>query len=376
MQRNVSEVVIVGGGVIGTSIAFHLSLGVSDILLLEREHLAAGATGICPGGIRQQFSSLPDCRLARRSFQFWDRVNEILEPESPFHFEKSGYLFVAHSQSQLNQFRSNVRLQNSLGIPSRILAPEQVAALCPGLELQSVAGASFCAEDGFVEDCHGVTTEFARHAERRGARIVNACVRAVEPAEGEWRVFTEETSIRCQTLVLANGHGALELVEPLGVRLPIVDEPRRLAFTVPCPDRLLPPLLISPERGFAVKQLSNGVFYFGWLRETPELQDLDFLEKGLSAGATLVPILARLPVRRILRGRYDTTPDHRPILGRVAGFPNLLLAVGFSGHGFMIAPAVGEAIAAAALEMDSNPELDSFALSRFSGTTDSEGLVI
>ncbi len=373
----VTQVVIVGGGVVGASIAFHLSrLGLADILLLERAHLAAGATGICPGGIRQQFSSLPDCKLARRSYRFWDRVNDILEPESPFHFEKSGYLFLADSRHQMDRFRANVALQNSLGIPSRTVTPEEVDKICPGLDLEAVVGGSFCAEDGFVEDCHGVTIQLARRAERLGVRVVNACARGLARTGANWQVFTEESAIRCHHLVLANGHGSVELLSSLGPRLPIADEPRRLAFTIPCRPRLLPPLLVAPERGFAAKQLSNGVFYFGWLRETAGQDDLDFLEKGLSAGATVVPVLAELPVRRILRGRYDTTPDHRPILGPVDGFPNLHLAVGFSGHGFMIAPAVGEVIATSIAERRPDPDLESFSLSRFSGVTNSEGLVI
>src|SRR5262249_35138065 len=117
-SMSATQVVIIGGGVIGCSVAYHLTAsGVRDVVLLERGTLASGVTGICPGGIRQQFEGEADCRLAQRSLRFYERINDILQPDSPFFFERSGYLFLAFSTAVLDKYRHNVAMQNRLGIP-------------------------------------------------------------------------------------------------------------------------------------------------------------------------------------------------------------------------------------------------------------------
>ncbi|MFQ5740149.1 MAG: NAD(P)/FAD-dependent oxidoreductase [Acidobacteriota bacterium] len=380
MRRNPdrSEVVIIGGGVIGCSIAYHLSReGLTDILLLESQALASGATGICPGGIRQQFEREADCLFAKRSIRFWEQINELLEPEDPFQFERSGYLFLADSAERMNRFAENVALQNRLGIPSTLLTPQEVGELLPALQWRSVRGGSWCGEDGFLEDCHGVTAALAQRASLRGARILYEEAIHIGRADGLWEVGTKGgTRFCCRHLVLAAGLDSVPLAAQLGLRLPVTPQLRRLAFTTPHPERVMLPLVAAPERGFAGKQLSHGVFYLGWLQETGQEDELDFLEKSLRVGASLLPILAALPVRRVLTGVYDTTPDHRPILGEIHGLDRLYVATGFSGHGFMIAPAVGEALAARITGGNTDLPLEAFSLSRFEETAPEEGLVI
>ena len=136
------------------------------------------------------------------------------------------------------------------------------------------------------------------------------------------------------------------------------------------------PLVVALERGFAGKQLRNGVFYIGWLGETQESDDLTFTEQALTVGATLLPLMVSLPVRRVITGYYDSTPDHRPILGGISGLNGFYLATGFSGHGFMLAPAVGEIMANLIAESTSDPVLREFSLQRFTGRSASEGLQI
>ncbi len=374
-----AETVIVGGGVTGAAVAFFLTrAGASNLLIVERQGLASGATGICPGGIRQQFQGEADCRMARHSMSFWRDINSILEPEQPFEFERSGYLFLADSEDLYAQFRDNVALQNRLGISSQILAPGEVARLLPKLRLDGVVGASWCAEDGFLEDCHGVTSLLAQRSVDRGARLHFDEALSLEPESSGWRVVSKNAEVKCENLVLAAGVDTPKLASTFGLKLPIRAVRRRLGFTEPAQERLLPPLLAAPERGFAGKQLSYGVFYFGWLRETGQEDDLEYLEKGLSAGSTLLPPLAELPVRRILAGFYDQTPDSRPILGSVPDWPNLHLAAGFSGHGFMIAPAVGEALAASIRGKTPALPLEPFSIERFRSAQPAghEGLTI
>jgi sarcosine oxidase, subunit beta len=372
-----AQVVIVGGGIIGCSVAYHLTAaGQSDVTLLERGTLAGGVTGVCPGGIRQQFAGESDCRLAQRSVRFYERINDILEPAVPFVFERSGYLFLAHTGAALEGYRQNVAMQNRLGIPSRVMSASDVHTLLPGLTMAGIAGGSYCAEDGFIEDCHGVTTLLAARARQRGARVSREEVREIVRAGSRWLVTTDAGGLEAEQLVIAAGADSVALAAQAGVSLPIARERRRLAYTVPCEPGLLPPLVIAIERGVAAKQLANGVLYLGWLGETPDADNLTFIERTMAAGATLLAGLGDLPVRRVIGGIYDNTPDRRPLLGPVAGVDGLFLAAGFSGHGFMIAPAVGEALAAAVTGRATDLPLGDFNVGRFAGASPREGLQI
>ncbi len=370
------QVVIIGGGIIGCSVAFHLARdGVSDIVLLEKEGLACGATGICPGGIRQQFEGESDCVLARRSVGFWNGLNDILDSDDAFEFERSGYLFLADSNDLLDRFKKNVSNQNRLGIPSQILSTDDIGQLVPALRVDSVAGGSFCAEDGFVEDCHGVTNLLAKRASQAGARIQYCAARCLS-RQTLWTVETTGGPIECEHVVLAAGIDSVALASTAGASLPIRREVRRLLFTEPHDETLMPPLVVAPERSFAGKQLVYGVFYLGWLGEQESDDDLTFIENSLKAGATLLPVLEEIPAGRVIRGVYDSTPDYRPLLGGVEGLAGLHMAAGFSGHGFMLAPAIGEIISASVRGVETDLPISDFSVGRFSGESDGEGLVI
>jgi sarcosine oxidase subunit beta len=372
-----ANVVIVGGGVVGCAVAYQLAHnGVSGVVLLERAKLASGVTGICPGGIRQQFEGEADCRLARRSVNFFEHIHEILEPEHPFTFEKSGYLFLADSEQLLNRFRRNVAMQNRLGIPSQIVTRHDVAQLLPAITVDSIAGGAFCGEDGFIEDCHGVTHAFAGRARDRGALVLYQEALSLRRQGRDWTVVTKQESLTAEHVVLAAGVDSVALAASAGVALPIHPERRRLVYSVPAERNQMAPLVIAPERGFAGKQLTSGVFYMGWLRETAADDDLTFIEKTLDAGSTLLPLLAELPARRVLGGLYDSTPDHRPLLGPVPDTDGLHLAAGFSGHGFMISPAAAEIVAAGITGTSTDLPAAEFSLQRFSKVVADEGLVI
>lgn len=372
-----ADVAIIGGGVIGCSIAYHLAqLGMTNVVVFERKRVASGATGICPGGIRQQFEGQAECILAQRSMRFFERVNEILEPEMPFVFERTGYLFVAESEERMARFRRNVEMQNRLGIPSEVLDSDQISAIVPVMVRDGIVGAAFCGEDGFLEDCDGVTNRLLRCARDRGVRLQLQGITSIEVKNGSWMLTTESEIWSVGKVVLAAGVDSAGIARWAGVELPIMAERRRLAYTEPWPEKVLPPLVVALDRSFAGKQLSNGVFYLGWLGETGNSDDLTFVERALSGGATLFPVLAELPVRRVIAGHYDLTPDARPILGTVAGLDGLYIAAGFSGHGFMLAPAVGECLAKLVAGEAADPVLKDFSLTRFADARRAEGLQI
>jgi len=372
-----TDVAIIGGGVIGCSIAYYLAqLGMTHGVVFERRHVASGATGICPGGIRQQFAQEAECRLARLSMAFFEHVNELLEPEFPFFLERSGYLFLAESEALLSQFRRNVAMQNQLGIPSRVIAPAEIAEIVPALACEGILGASFCAQDSFLEDCDGFTRSLVGRAREQGFLLQLAEVIGLKPKGPDWLVETAVETWLAKQVVVAAGTDSPSLAAAAGVHLPITAERRRLAYSERCEDELTRPLVVALERGFAGKQLRNGVLYIGWLGETQDSDDLTFTEQALTRGATLLPSMASLPVRRVVTGYYDSTPDHRPILGGISGLNGFHLATGFSGHGFMLAPAVGEIMANLIAGSTIDPLLQEFSLRRFIGSHASESLQI
>jgi sarcosine oxidase subunit beta len=373
----IADVAIIGGGVIGCSIAYHLArLGVRRGVVFERKHVASGATGICHGGIRQQFENKAECILARRSMRFFEQANELLEPEFPFFLERSGYLFLAESEALFSRFHRNVAMQNQLGIQSRVVTQAEIADIMPALARDGIIGGSFCGEDGFLEDCDGFAHSLLCRARDKGFQLALEEVVGLKQESRDWQIETATRSWCVKQVVVAAGTESPSLAAYAGVHLPITVERRRLAYTEPCDIALMHPLVIALERGFAGKQLRNGVFYIGWLGETPESDDLTFTEEALTLGATLLPLMSSLPVRRVITGYYDSTPDHRPILGGISGLDGLYLATGFSGHGFMLAPAVGEIIANLIAGLASDPLLQRFSIQRFAARTASEGLQI
>lgn len=373
-----ASVAIVGGGIVGCAVAYFLSeCGETEVVLFERHRLASGATGICPGGIRQQFEGEADCRLARRSLGFYESLNGRLGSDVAFTLERTGYLFLAESPALVERFEANVAMQNRLGIPSEVLDADEVRRLVPRLKPDApIVGGAFCAEDSFLEDCHGVTYALAHAARRRGLRVEYQAVLGLERRQHGWRLITAVGATDVDTVVIAAGADSRALAAGVGVALPIEAVPRRLAYSAPAAPGLLSPLVVALERGFAGKQLTSGVVYMGWLGERADADDLTFVEEALERGASLLEGLDELPVRRVLSGLYDNTPDRRPLLGEVTGHEGLWLATGFSGHGFMIAPAVGEALARRICGLETDLPVADFSLDRFAVRRPGEGLFI
>jgi sarcosine oxidase, subunit beta len=361
------EVVVVGAGVTGLSVAFFLACAGAETLVVERAGVAAGASGVQPGGVRQQWGTRATCLLARESLAFYRELGERLGVAADARLDDCGYLFLAHSDEPLAELRAAVALQNELGIASRIVTTAEAEELVPGLDGASAVGASWCAEDGYVDRPQAAVEAFWRAAAERGAAMEITEVRRLEPDGSGWRLELADRSLTASSVVVAAGVESVELVAPLGVDLPIVAEPRHLFLGEPVERRLLEPLVVSAERGLAAKQLADGRLLASDLRAAgdPERHEAEWRHAVATRLGELLPGLAhvRLPQRR--SGLYDLTPDRQPVLGAVA--PGLHVAAGFSGHGFMVAPAVGRRLAAAVLGSAVDDLLDAFAPSRFAG---------
>ena len=343
------DVAVIGAGSTGLAVAFFLAERGIETLVLERSGVAAGASGVQPGGVRQQWATRVNCLLARESLGFYRELADRLGRRIDARFEPCGYLFLAHSAEMLAELSANVTLQKGLGIPSRIVTPAEAAQLVPGLDVGSIAGAAWNAEDGYFDRPQTVVEAFAAAAIARGARLEIAEVRRLRRDGSGWRLETGAGSTSPAAVVVAAAAETPALVEPLGVTVPIEPEARHLFLSEPIRERLLAPLVVSTERRIAAKQLANGRVLASDLSATGDpAQHRDDWRRRLTRELTeLLPILSYVAYPLLASGDYDLTPDRQPLVGELAAQPGLWLAAGFSGHGFMLAPAIGRRLAAA-----------------------------
>lgn len=340
------EVAIVGGGAMGTSLAWHLARrGCSDVLLLEREaFLGTGSTGRCAGGVRHQFSSRVNIELSRLSIRAIERFEA--EVGAPLDFRQDGYLFLLAREEDWAAFRRNADLQRSLGVPVETLTAREAADLVPGLVVDGVLGATYCPTDG-IADPHGMTQGYGDGARRLGARIATGvAVTGVRVREGRViGVDTTEGPIAARWVVNCAGPWAALVGRMAGVEVPVVPLRRHVFTTRPfagAPARST--MVIDFATTFYFHRESGGVLMGMGRDEPPSFDtsvDPEFQYAVLERALERYPAMAEAAIARAWAGLYEMSPDAHPILGPVPGLEGFLLANGFSGHGFQHAPAVG-----------------------------------
>jgi sarcosine oxidase subunit beta len=333
-----ARIVIAGGGSVGACIAYHLALlGARDVVLADRAEIASGSTGKAMGGVRQQFSTAAEVRLARESIGFFEQLG------SPW-FQQVGYLFVATTPAGLAALERRRELQAELGVPVERVDPRFVA----GLNVDDVLGSVFCATDG-VADPPMVTREVVRRSIELGVEV---------------REHTDARELERDVLVIAAGAHSGDF----GVELPVRPLARQLLETEPIPD--LPnalPMVIEEESGFHFRRrddclriaMPDAELRWGFDESVDESVFGDRLQRL----AHRLPSAADVGIARAWAGLYDMTPDAHPIIGPVA--EGLYAACGFSGHGFMQSPAVGRAVAEELWHGQSTLDLGPYRLERF-----------
>lgn len=369
MTEESAEVVIVGGGAIGASTAFHLTeLGVADVVLVERATLASGSTGKSAGGIRAQFADELNVRIALRSIAEFERFEELTG--RPIDYEQSGYLFLLDREEDVARFRKALALQASLGVPSRELSVDEALELVPQLSPDGLVAATFGPLDGRAT-AEAVVGGYAEAAARRGVRIHQGeAVEAVELAgERIAAVVTKRRRIATDTVVCAAGVWSPEVAALAGVDLPVEGERRWIHFTPQDGGLRRPlPLTIDFSSGFYFHPEGPGLA-FGGREQT--------LEELAGPATRRLPVLAELPVASSWSGFYEVSPDHNAIVGEASSPGRFLYATGFSGHGFQQSPAVGEHLAELIARREPTLDLSPFSLERFArGTTRAEAFVI
>lgn len=348
-----ADVVVIGGGIIGCSIAYHLlaRAGRLRVVLLEREaELGTGATARATGGIRHQFSSATLIRLTRLSFPTFLRFEEEFGRSADF--VPHGYLFVTAEPDRLEGYRRAVALQQSLGVRSRILAPEEMRDLLPQLATADLLGGSFCPDDGSA-DPHGALQGFVTRARALGLEVLTRAEVVAIDREGERVAGVRTATERYAAPVVINAAGpfADRVARLAGVEIPSRPYRRQVLVVEPPPE--LPevfPLIVDGDSGFYVHRQGRSALVMGGTDKdsrpgTEIAVDWEAFEPVLSAAAQRVPSLAEAKVMRAYAGLRDLTPDYHGILGQIPEVSGFYVACGFSGHGFMHAPAIGRLMA-------------------------------
>ncbi len=347
-----ADVVIIGGGAMGASIAFHLAeAGVENVLLLDKGPFGGGSTSKSAGGVRAQFSAETNIQLGARSLiafeQFIDR------PGAEIDLKQVGYLFLHSDPEQFGQAQAAVALQNSLGIESRVLTADEAGELNPVVDLDGILGATFHARDGYCSP-EAVVMGYIAGARRHGAvALSGVAVHGVGVVDGSIvAVQTSAGSVQTDAVVCAAGAWSRSVAEAAGVVLPVDPLRRQIVVSEPlgpelldvCPDTA--PMAIDVASTFYFHREGPGVLMgMSYRDETPGFRD-HFSEEWLP---TLTEVMARraprlmdLGIAHRWSGYYEVTPDDNALIGESSDVSRFLYSCGFSGHGFLQAPAVGE----------------------------------
>ena len=351
-MNRTADVVVVGGGVVGASAAYHLAAaGAGRVLVLERaDHLAAGSTGACAGGFRFQFSSAINVRLSQASVPMITGFTQ--EHGLPLDVVQDGYLFLVRGEELWRRFLAANELHASLGVEAEVLTPEEAASLAPGIATEDLVGATFGPRDG-IADPSGLTQGYATLARGSGAEIEFGVEVEVVRIGGD-RVLGVDTSdgpIDAGVVVNAAGPWAGVLAATAGVDLPLEPIPRHVLVTGPfdgAPERRT--LVIEAMTSFYFHREGAGVLMgMGGASERASFEtatdDSFIAEELLPTAVRVFPPLEAASVEHSWVGLYEMTPDRHPIIGEAPGVAGFYLANGFSGHGFQHAPVVGKLLA-------------------------------
>ena len=340
---------IIGGGVMGTSTAFHLAEAeVRDIVVVERGDLGCGSSGKPIGGVRAQFSDPLNIELGSRSLHAYQDFPH--RPGADIRLDTVGYLFLLTSTQQAADFEISVRIQNSLDVPSRMVNPRQAQQLCPYISTDGLVAAVYSPTDGharpglvvqgYAHAAAAADVTFATHTVVTGIDTVGDRVTTVHTNHGP---------IACSTVICTAGAWSAQIGEMAGINLPVRPVRRQLAFTVP----LMPP---APRIPFTIDFTSSAYFHNSddglllGLADPDQPEGFDttwtphWLDLFRAVARRRAPSLADMDIVGGWAGLYEDTPDHNALIGRSGELSNFLYATGFSGHGFLQAPAVGEII--------------------------------
>lgn len=349
-----AEVVIVGGGVMGTSIAFHLAeAGVSDVVLVERGELAGGSTSKAAGGVRAQFSDPVNIALGARSLSAFERF--AARPGREIDLRQVGYLFLHTDSDAVAAAEAAVARQRSMGVPTRFVTRDEVASMCPAVVCDDVLAATFHPRDGFCSP-DAVVHGYAAAAQRRGATVRTGVqvLRIQRSGTAITGVTTSAGTVSTRGVICAAGAWSRAVGKMAGVELPVTPLRRQILVTEPLAAQLAPrfpatmPMTVDAATTFYLHREGPGVLLgMSFQSERPgfcEDYDEAWLPDLTAAVERRCPALLEVGIAHRWAGLYEVTPDHNALIGESSEVSRFLYATGFSGHGFLQGPAVGEVV--------------------------------
>ena len=371
-MKSKADVVIIGGGINGCSLAYCLAKKGLDVVLVEKKYLSSGATGACGAGIRQQWSTRENASLAIQSVKIFEQLSKELIQD--IEFRQGGYLIAVHDEKEMKQSEKNVRMQRSLGLNVDILTPNEITDVVSILDVKGMKaiGATFCPTDGHANPFK-TTFAYADAARKFGAEI-NTHTRVINVKTTQKKIqaiVTDKKTIQTNVVVNAAGIDSKAIAEMVKIKLPLIPLRKEIMAT----ERLQPlfeAMVISFRDGIYFSQQKEGQIVGGipipeekqGYRTMPTFAFLQHMTQTLTR---YVPILKHVNLLRHWTGFYDVTPDARPILGEVKEVKNFIQCNGFSGHGFMISPMVSKILTDLIADGKTSEVLENLSLERFKG---------
>ncbi|HEX3175053.1 MAG TPA: FAD-binding oxidoreductase [Methylomirabilota bacterium] len=363
--------VIIGGGVVGCSIAYHLARrGLTDVLVLERDAVGSGTTSKAAGGIRAQFATEAEIRFSLESIRVFERFEDEFGVDPGY--RKIGYLFLISDPADLRGYETRIALQRRLGVDVRVLTPDEAQKLVPALRVDDLVAAVWGPEDGLAGPAE-VTSGFARRARELGVRIAEGVrVTAIERDGDRVRgVTTTDGAVSAPLVINAAGPAATAVARLAGVDVPVHPRRRHIFFTEPFPEIPGPvPLTTDRASGFYFRKEMEQV-----LLSPGDVEDIgsDFevpmdgarIEEAVQKAVHRVPVLEQARIAGGWAGLRPLTPDDHAIIGWAPGVRGFFLAVGFGGHGFQHSPATGHHVAAWIVDGTPATDLSLFDPARF-----------
>ena len=368
--RSSSRILIVGGGVIGTSIAWHLARRGADVTVLEQRGIASAASGASAGGVRQQGRDLRELPLAIASIARWKDLESELGAD--IHYRRDGHIQVTEREDDIPRMREAIARQQAIGLDIQLVEGDDLRALVPGITPNALAG-TYTANDGHANPIL-TTHAFATAAVRHGATIVldtrvTGIARSGDRITG---VATTNGPFACDWLVLAAGAWSTGLARALDVELPVTPMALQMMATRPMPPALAQ-VVGALNRHLSLKQIPSGNYVIGggWPGNAPDLATnlatprLASIVGSMDHSSAIFPALRGATLERVWVGIEGETVDQVPILGPVPGLANLSLATGFTGHGFALSPIVGQLLSELILDGTPSIPLDALGFARF-----------
>lgn len=376
-QPGSASVVIIGGGIMGVSIAYHLaSAGVRGVVVVERAALGSGSSAKPLGGVRATFSDPANVALGKRSLDAYKRFGE--EFGADIGLRQVGYLFLCRSEAEVLDCEASVAVQNSFGSNSRMISGAEAARINPFLDPEVLLAASFSPQDGYAEPSHAVAA-YAAAAQAAGVLFLTGTeVLAVETAAGSIRsVTTNRGTIRTDSVICAAGAWSRHVGQMVGVELPVTPVRRQIGMTrqqpQPYPEV---PFTLDLSTTMYFHNYGNGMLLGISNQQAPGFgRDFSFewLGEFNAAARICAPSLAEPDLEFGWAGLYENTPDHNALIGASDEVSGFFYATGFSGHGFLQGPAVGELVRDLYLGRQGFMDVSTFSVTRFHN--DDEALV-